>query len=308
MRIIDAHVHIYEHLSGYCGMGEYRPLGNGRARLACTDQVSMPFDPVFGDKGVSAENMLAFMDSHGIEKAILMQGPAFGFQNEYYMETQQKYPDRFLGTAVLDPFYVHFDEVLDRLVNGLGYKNFKFEVSDTGGMCGYHDADMLLNHPNLMKVIRELDRIGGTVAFDIGAPGTVSHRTDVLKRMVEEAPGAHFVICHLLCMTPDQDELLKKEMDMLDYPNVWYDLSALPTFTQEHAPFTTARRYLKTAMELAGTDRLIWGSDMPMTLCGAPHHDYTFEELVSVVTEAQLFTQEQLQQVFCDNALAAYRH
>ena len=34
MKCIDAHLHIFERMTGYAFMGEFRPLGNGRVRWA----------------------------------------------------------------------------------------------------------------------------------------------------------------------------------------------------------------------------------------------------------------------------------
>ena len=38
MKCIDAHLHIFEHVTGYAFMGEFRALGNGRVRWASGEE------------------------------------------------------------------------------------------------------------------------------------------------------------------------------------------------------------------------------------------------------------------------------
>jgi len=300
MKCIDAHIHIYEHMNGYGFMGEFRILPDGTFRMAGGECGKM-VPKGFGTTGVSAERMLAFMDEMEIERAVLLQGSAYGFQNEYVAESVQKYPDRFTGTATIDPCIRMYDRVLDRFTNELGFNNFKMECSEFGGFMGYHNPDTFLDEPNIQKLCARLSKTNGTLALDIGQPGTASHRVEKYAEWVEKYPDTKFVFCHLLSMTPGHAEALKREIALLDKPNVWYDLAAIACNTAEHAPYTQAREYLRIARDEAGAERLLWGSDAPTTL-----FDYPYREAQDIVAEAGLFTAEELECIFRGNAKDAY--
>lgn len=301
MKIMDAHLHIFEHVTGYGSRGEFRSLGNGSVRWANGDCDRM-YPEGFAKEGVTAEDMLRFMDENGIEKGVLLQASAYGFQNEFIAEAVNEYPDRLAGAATLDPFIYYFKDVLDRLTGELQFKIFKLEMSVGGGLCGYHDADALWSHPNLELLCRRLDAMGGTLALDLGAPQTASHRVFDVRKFAMKYPDLHIVVCHLLSMPAGCLPLLKQELMQLKLPNVWFDLAAIPSNTGEHAPFEDARAYIKAAKAIVGADKLIWGTD-----CATVLKDYSYDELKSVITETDLFTAAELTDVFYANAAAAYR-
>ncbi|MCE5188366.1 MAG: amidohydrolase [Eubacteriales bacterium] len=300
MKCIDAHVHIYEHFHGYGFMGEFRIFPDGTMRMAGGESGRV-IPEGFGTTGVSAERALAFMDEMEIERAVLLQGSAYGFQNEYISESVQRYPDRFTGAATIDPCIRLFDRVFDRLTKELNFNIFKMEISEFGGFMGYHNPNTFLDEPNLQKICAHLNRTNGTLALDIGQPGTVSHRVEKYLAWVERYPDMKFVFCHLLSMTPKNVETLRREMELLNQPNVWYDLASIACNTSEHAPYRWAREYLKIAGDIAGAERLLWGSDMPTTLS-----DYPYLEAQEIITKAGIFSDSELKRIFRENAKDAY--
>ena len=300
MKCIDAHVHIYEHFHGYGFMGEFRIFPDGTMRMA-GGETGRIIPEGFGVTGVSAERMLAFMDEQEIEHAVLLQGSAYGFQNEYISESVARYPHRFTGAATVDPCIRLFDRVFDRLTKELNFNIFKLELSEFGGFMGYHNPETFLDEPNLHKIYAYLNKTNGTLALDVGQPGTASHRIDKYLEWVNRYPDLKFVFCHLLSMTPDQAETLKRELEQLHRPNVWFDLAAVACNTREHAPYPWAREYLKIARDTVGAERLLWGSDAPTTLS-----DYPYPEAQGIVLDAGIFTEPELIQIFQKNAKSAY--
>ena len=92
MKKIDAHAHIFERIASFGKCGELRPIGNGVCRWANGDEMAI-IPKGYGDKEFMAETLLKIMDEEDVEKAILLQGSLYGFQNEYAMETAEKYPE-----------------------------------------------------------------------------------------------------------------------------------------------------------------------------------------------------------------------
>ena len=301
MNCVDAHLHIFEHLTGYAFMGEFRALGAGRVRWASGAE-DLICTPDMGDKGVSAESMLRFMDKHQIEVGVLMQACAYGFQNEYIAESVDRYPDRFVGTATIDPFFREFDMILERFLTELGFKRFKLEMSCTGGLCGFHDEEALWNHKNLDKLLSRLNEIEGTLSLDLGAPDTPSHKIEKVRQFGEKYPSLNIIICHLCSMPADAAKLLEKELEILNLPNIWFDLAAVNSNTKEHAPFYWARKYHEIAKEIVGAKKLVWGTD-----CATVLKDFSYEELQNLVTDSGIYTEGELRDVFLNNAHEAYR-
>ena len=109
MKKIDAHAHIFERIASFGKCGELRPIGNGVCRWANGDEMAI-IPKGYGDKEFMAETLLKIMDEEDVEKAILLQGSLYGFQNEYAMETAEKYPvqqDVFLVSKSVWRFQAH---------------------------------------------------------------------------------------------------------------------------------------------------------------------------------------------------------
>ena len=142
----------------------------------------------------------------------------------------------------------------------------KFEVSGGSGLMANHppvDLDGEVLHA-AYRHAADRDLI---FVIDIGKPRSVSWQVDALSRAIARYPGMRFVVCHLLSPQLGDGELLKRSLDKLALPNVWFDLAALCLNTKPEAfPYPAAREYVRDAADIVGTDRLLWGSDMPSAL------------------------------------------
>ena len=110
-----------------------------------------------------------------------------------------------------------------------------------------------------------------TIAFDLGSPGDESHQTEAISKIAKDFPSFNIVVCHLSSPRRNQDETLKRELELLRKDNIYFDTAALFWKTREEPyPFETARRYLKHALSIVGAEHLMWGSDAPSTLVHVP--------------------------------------
>lgn len=137
MKIIDGHVHLVQYIAGTGAGGELRFAGNGMAEYASGERFRMLPDE-FSQGVVTAEDILRKMDGNGVEKAVLLQGNYFGFQNLYSMEAVKKYPDRFRAAASYDPFCRGREQIRKHLFEDLGFPIVKFEVSTGSGLMANH--------------------------------------------------------------------------------------------------------------------------------------------------------------------------
>lgn len=106
-RIIDSHAHLVD--SVYCRTGaggELRSIGNEMAVYANGQTVRM-IPKEFGGDQVTPEHLLQVMDKMGVEKAVLLQGNFYGYQNYYTHLAVKKYPNLFAGAMSM----IHFPEI-----------------------------------------------------------------------------------------------------------------------------------------------------------------------------------------------------
>ena len=109
--IIDAHMHIYPRFEGFDDHGESRSIGYGKT-LNALGHVQRVTPPAFVETSFPPEMAIEYMDWVGIDKAVLLQAPMYGFWNEYVAEAVRRWPDRLLGTANVDPYHLHGESIL----------------------------------------------------------------------------------------------------------------------------------------------------------------------------------------------------
>lgn len=300
MKIIDAHAHVVQCIAGTGSQGELRPCGGGRAVYA-TGQEFQILPPEMGEYDAPPEALLRVMDGHGVEKAVLLQGNYFGFQNLYTYEAVRAWPDRFAGAAAYDPFSAQAERIKAHLFGELGFRIVKFEVSSGSGL--------MANHPPLPLDGEVMDREyrwaaerGLIFVIDIGKPRSVSWQVDALCRAVRRYPEMKFVVCHLLSPQLGDGELLKRSLDKLALPNVWFDLAALCLNSRpEEWPYPTARGYVRDAADIVGAERLMWGSDMPSAMTRD-----SYRHFIDFIALHPGLSQEEKEQIFYGSAERVY--
>lgn len=299
MKIIDAHAHVVQYIAGFTSRGELRGVGGGRARYADGSEFQM-IPERFGDS-FTADDLISVMDKNGVEKAVLLQGQFFGFQNEYTAEAVKKYPHRLAGAGSYDPFCAKAETVKHRLFKELGFRAVKFEVSNGSGLMAYHPP-IDLNGELMNVCYRHAADNGLVVVMDIGRPRNCCWQVENLAAAIKKYSDVTFVICHLLAPQRTDVALLGEVLSKLAMPNVYFDLASLASNQQpETYPYPTAVEHLKTAKRIVGADRLMFGTDMPSNLCRD-----TYSNLADYITLSGVFAQNELEDIFYNTANAVY--
>ena len=299
MKIIDTHVHVFETLKGFNGKGELRPIGNGRGRFANGEEVNM-IPPELGETAFTADTCYQFLKEQGVEKAVLLQGSFYGFQNEYAIEAAEKYPDMFLPAGTFDPFGCCAGQIYDRLTREMGVRVLKFEVSTGCGITSYHKDFNLAQ--DMGWIAEKCDENNQVLVLDIGSPGMTSFQPQAVAALAKKHPSLKIVVCHLLAPTRKDEEALKRGLEILALPNVYFDLAAIPHNVQpEDYPFPTGIRYIEAARDIVGYDKLMWGTDIPSVLFRA-----SYKELLNYMADSGIFNEEELNAVVYDNALKVF--
>lgn len=301
MKKIDAHAHIFERISSFGKCGELRPIGNGVCRWANGEEMAI-IPKGFGNKEFMAETLLKIMDAEEVERAILLQGSLYGFQNEYAIETALTYPERFKAAVTVDPHCKESDSILEHFIKDLHAKIFKFEISVGGGMMGYH-SNFIIDDVMMTRMYDRIAKEGQTtLVLDIGSPSMASCQPEAVARIAKRYPNLHIIICHLLAPGKNDEILLKKALPYLANENMWVDLSALPwNVAPEQYPYPTALEYIQYAKDVLGADKIIWGTDAPCVMT-----KFKYKDLYQYILDSDVFTAKESDDVFYNNAINAY--
>lgn len=296
LKIIDAHAHIAKFINGIGSQGELYPIGNGEVVYASGHKFRI-IPEGLGDYGFTPEKALEVMDKHNVEKTVLLQGNYLGFQNLYTYEAVKKYPNRFVGAATYDPFSRNKHKIIKHLFDELDFKIIKMEVSNGSGLMCNHDTVDLNGH--LMHEVYQMANERNLIfVLDIGRPRNDCWQPDNLLKAIKQYPNMKFVICHLFACQIDDEQLLIDTLKQFNLPNVYFDLASVDNNTKpETYPYPTAQKYIRHAVDILGSHKLMWGSDMPAGICKE-----TYENKINYILESNLFTTEELENIFYNTA------
>lgn len=302
MKKIDAHLHLAKIVAGYCRRGELRAIGGGKAAWGNGEEFQLfPTNGDYGDDHFTAEQALKIMDRNDVERAVLMNGNMYGFQNRYHAEILKQYPDRFCPSCTIDPFMTGYMQKLERDFEELGFRLAKFEVSCGGGLMGCHDP-FDLSGERMMAIYKLVEQHRGVVALDVGDIAMESHQVSALARIADRCPDLKLVVCHLLAPDRAKRREWTAELELLSQANIWFDIAAMPKIMAPDVyPYPETHEYLAQAKSIVGAKKLMWGTDAPY----AATND-SYEHLTDYLEKGNAFTAEELADVYYNNAKLVY--
>lgn len=166
LKKIEGHIHLIRAMAGSKGQGRLSPLGNGYA-IWDDGEIIHLLPAGWGDDDFRVEKYLPIMAAENIEKAVLLQGTLNGYQNYYTYQVIKRYPDRFIGAFAVDPFAERAMAIVKRHVEELGFWAIKFEISQAGGLHGFHTPFRLDSDVRVGQIMHYLaDYPGFVVTVD----------------------------------------------------------------------------------------------------------------------------------------------
>ena len=295
MKIIDAHAHIYERLTGFGPRGEARAIGNARVVWA-TGEVEQFLKPEHGDKSFLAETLIQLMDEGGIDKAVILQGSNYGFQNDYIAEAVRAYPSRFVGAGSFDPYAYYADEIYQNLTQSLRFQNLKFELSQHYGLAGYH-PELKIDGAIFDRYFSMAEESGITVTLDTGVFGTSGYQIAGILQIIKRHPSLKLVIAHSLFPASDERDAQRLEtIKQLAGENVYFDIANVQSFKDPNRLV-----YFRSVMDLVGADHMMWGTDCPGVFIRHSYH-----ELVDNICASGNFSQQEMSRLMYETAYQVY--
>ncbi|MEV4413832.1 amidohydrolase family protein [Catellatospora sp. NPDC049609] len=240
--IIDAHLHVWDP-----SRGVYPWLGPHLAPI--NRAMTLPeVTPALADRGVGA--------------AVLVQSADDDFDTDLMLETA-KSDRRIVGVVGYVP--LHQPSVAaDRLARlrddplFVGVRNLIHEREDPSWIL----------HPDADAGLDLLEQAGVPFDFVAGGPEALATAAEVARRH----PGLHLILDHLgappLRAERDQAERWSHHLEFLaGCPRVYAKLSGLyPGHDPDGDALRRLGAYLRTALRLFGSDRLMYGGDWPICL------------------------------------------
>ena len=302
---IDGHLHIVRAIAGFNGKGRMTPLGAGKVIWDDGTVIKLIPDG-WGDDNFTAESALSVMAENDIERAVLLQGSLNGYQNYYTYQAVKKYPDKFIGAFSVDPFAENYYQILTRHVEQLGFRAIKMEISQGGGMHGYHFTTpfRLDTDPRIGRIFHYLsDFKGFTVTVDYGDYTQFSYQPEAIANLAKMYPDLDFVVCHLSFPNADHPGRLIAALKQWEaYSNIYTDISAIEDIDKEtEFPFPRAQKNVALARDILGAGRIIWGTDSPWSSTFNSYHD-----LATWLEATNIFNEHELADVMYNNAMKVY--
>ncbi|WP_413627989.1 amidohydrolase family protein [Fructilactobacillus vespulae] len=305
MKKIDGHLHLVRSIAGFNGKGRLTPVGAGQAIWDDGTLIKLIPDG-WGTDSFTAASALKVMDNNKIDKAVLLQGSLNGYQNYYSYQAIKKYPERFIGAFSVDPFTKSYMEITKRHVEKLGFRALKFEISEGGGMHGYHQTTpfRLDTDARIAKIFHYLsDFPGFTVTVDYGDFSQMSYQPEAITNLAQRYPQLDFVVCHL--SFPDSNHLNRLENTLKQWQpltNIYTDISAIQDIQGEtNYPYPKCQKDVQLAKQILGAKRIIWGTDSPWSATFNSYHN-----LATWLEATDIFTSNELEDVMYNNALRVY--
>lgn len=223
-----------------------------------------PFEPAFKllydspkSKLVGAKELLAAMDEQGVDRSVVFGFPwknpeTFTMQNDYILEVVNRYPERFTGLCCLDPFskaaVSEARRCLESGLSGIGEIAFYQSGIDAAALDKLAPLMEICLDKGFPFLIHTNEPVGH--AYPGKSPNTLKQIYTLVTRFSENkivlahwGGGVFFF------------NLLKKEVkDHLE--NVYFDTAA--------SPFLYHPQIYRFAVEIAGGDKILFGSDFPL--------------------------------------------
>jgi len=265
-----------------------RTLSPNGSRSEFFGQEVQMLPPFMIDGHNTAEVFLSNMDYARVGGAVIVQEIIDGLQNNYLIEVQQKYPNRFFcyGMPELRPDaqrqlglgtgLEQAGQLLD-----LGFRGLSFP----GHRLFAPGSEMDINSPEMMeiyKLLEERDAFLSICLYD------GDYHVAQMKEIIQECPDLKIVIGHFGMVTvPGWMEQIK----LAHARNVYVESGGITwLFNSEFYPYPTAIRAIRAAADEVGIKKLMWGSDYPRTITAITYkmsYDFVEKDRSGLLTDAE---------------------
>lgn len=243
--IIDAHSHLWLRQDTVVDGQAIRTLGKNGSRSLFFGEERQMLPPFMIDGRNTAEVFQSNMDYAQVSAAVVVQEVIDGCQNDYLIEVQRQWPDRFFCMGMCRTV-----EEAARL--------------KAAGLKGIAIPGHRISTPlhDMMPMFKYMEREGMVLSMCLGED---ERQIAEMGEIIEECPNLKVAIGHFGMVTTSAFESQVKLA--LRGKNVMIESGGITwLYNSEFYPFLSAVRSIKQAADWVGFDRLMWGSDYPRTI------------------------------------------
>ena len=288
-RIIDAHAHLWLRQDTVVDGFPIRTLENGRSLFM--GEIRQMIPPFMIDGVNSAEVFLSNMDYAQVSAAVITQEFIDGIQNDYLAEVAQRYPNRFFVCGMCEfrkpGFLPHAQELLSN-----GFRAIKIPAQ----RLLLPEGRVMLTCDEMMQMFKLMEQQHAILSIDL-ADGNL--QVDEMKEVIQECPQLKIAIGHFGMVTrqgwEEQIKLARNENVMIESGGITW------LFNDEFYPFNGAVHAIRKAADIAGMDKLMWGSDYPRTITAI-----TYRMSYDFICKSKEITEEEKALFLGENAIKFY--
>lgn len=289
MTIIDAHSHLWLKQDTSWNGKPIRSMKDGRSIFLGEEVQMLP--PFMIDSVNSAEVFLSNMNYAQVSAAVVVQELIDGNQNDYLIDVQQRYPNRFVVCGMFN----YFGENVVEEVRSLIQRGFQ-GIAIPGHRLILDDRRVMLNTPEMIQAFRLMEENNVFLSITL-ADGDLQVRE--LEEVIAECPRLRIAIGHFGMPTIDG---WKEQIKLALHENVMIEAGGITwLYNSEFYPYPSAIRAIREAADLVGMDKLMWGSDYPRTITAITYRmSYDFVSKSQELTEREkaLFLGENAQRFY----------
>lgn len=289
MTIIDAHSHLWLKQDTSWNGKPIRSMKDGRSIFLGEEVQMLP--PFMIDSVNSAEVFLSNMNYAQVSAAVVVQELIDGNQNDYLIDVQQRYPNRFVVCGMFN----YFGENVVEEVRSLIQRGFQ-GIAIPGHRLILDDRRVMLNTPEMIQAFRLMEENNVFLSITL-ADGDLQVRE--LEDVIAECPRLRIAIGHFGMPTIDG---WKEQIKLALHKNVMIEAGGITwLYNSEFYPYPSAIRAIREAADLVGMDKLMWGSDYPRTITAITYRmSYDFVSKSQELTEREkaLFLGENAQRFY----------
>ncbi|WP_436927487.1 amidohydrolase family protein [Halosimplex amylolyticum] len=209
----------------------------------------------------TVDDLLADMETLGVDRTALIATPIHGRGSPYTMECLREYPDTFYGVILLDYFANDIGERVDRAFEQENLLGVRFGACMEYGTLWEHrtaNAEWITS-PDLDPFWEALERqTAPQVQIMLEAS-----QIDQAEQVIAAHPDVTFVLDHLAWPTPGEhppdEPPYTRLADVAEHSNAYVKVTHTPS--QEPYPFEDVHGHVRQLVDWFGSDRLLWGTD-----------------------------------------------
>ena len=281
-KIIDAHAHLWLNVDTVVNGSAIHPLEPNRSRSLFFGEERQMLPPYMTDGQNTAERFLSNMDYAQVSAAVITQEFIDGLQNDYLMQVQRQYPDRFFCFGMPELRKAGFLDEARSLIRS-GFRGIKIPAARL--------PQQFLND-EMMQMMRMMEEQGIILGIEL-----MDGRAQVgqIEEIIQECPNLKIAIGHFGMVTrPDW----MSQIRLARHQNVYVESGGITwLFNDEFYPFPSAIKAIKEAADEVGMEKLMWGSDYPRTITAI-----TYKMSYDFVTKSKELTDEQKALFLAGNA------